>query len=221
MYVHLLTELCLDAHKHSAFKETFCNTKRYQYSPSDIGFLTNKTCLFLLEQFHKVYEAYKAKCNVNSNPPAKTRQPRKRKVKFQYESLTMGTLDLTQLPTGYSTAVVPSPNDCDHCNKPFDINNCGTALICGHAYHWTCYFATDFRCMYCMEYYQKGIKENVDSFLKRLNVDQDVIMEDEEEENQEDEAEPDENSEANSITVTEQDRVEKEMAEKLTEINSW
>jgi hypothetical protein len=145
------------------FKETFCNTKRYQYSPSDLGFLTNKTCVFLLDQFHKVYEAYKAKSNIFSNSPAKTSQQRSRKVKFKYESLTMGTLDLTQLPTAYNTAVVPSPNACDHCNKLFNINNGGTVLICGHAYHWACYFTLDFRCIHCMEYYQKGIKENVET----------------------------------------------------------
>jgi hypothetical protein len=199
------------------FRETFCNTKHYQYSPSDLGFLTNKACMFLLKQFHIVYEAYKTK----SNSPVEASQQRRRKIKLKYESLTMGTLDLTQLPTGYSSAVVPSPDVCDHCKNPFDVKNGGTALICGHAYHWTCYFTLDFRCMHCMEYYQKGIKENVDSFLKRLTADQDALMEDEEENQEDDEAESDETPEAESISTNEQDRIEREMQEKLIEINSW
>lgn len=75
--------------------------------------------------------------------------------------------------------------------------------------------------MHCMEYYQKGIKENVDSFLKRLTADQDALMEDEEENQEDDEAESDETPEAESISTNEQDRIEREMQEKLIEINSW
>ena len=73
-------------------------------------------------------------------------------------------MDLRCLPTAYSTAYPPQPGLCDSCKLPF-IENDGIVLICGHAYHSVCY---NRRCTHCEEFYKKGIYENVNSFLKRV-----------------------------------------------------
>ncbi|CAG8676030.1 30007_t:CDS:2 [Racocetra persica] len=48
--------LILDYHKYSAFREMFLTRTRYPYTPQDLKFLTNKTCLFLLSQFREIYK---------------------------------------------------------------------------------------------------------------------------------------------------------------------
>jgi len=48
-------------------------------------------------------------------------------------------VDVTYLPTSYSTGVSPLPELCDDCYKILDDDGGGIILICGHGYHWYCY----------------------------------------------------------------------------------
>ncbi|RIB08461.1 hypothetical protein C2G38_2211592 [Gigaspora rosea] len=85
----------LDYQKYSAFREMFSTTKRYPYSPQELKFLTNKTCLFLLSQFQKIYK--------NNNEA--------------------NLISVTSMPAGFSTPFPPSFNNCDSCRKSLIINN--------------------------------------------------------------------------------------------------
>ncbi|RHZ45924.1 hypothetical protein Glove_642g37 [Diversispora epigaea] len=74
-------------------------------------------------------------------------------------------VDLRRLPTGYSTSYPPKQGLCDRCKLPFINEDSGVTFICGHGYHTGCY---NRKCTYCEEYYKRGIFENVNSFLKRI-----------------------------------------------------
>ena len=51
-------------------------------------------------------------------------------------------------------------------------NEVGVTFICGHGYHPNCY---NRKCIYCEEFYKRGVFENVDSFLKRIEKGADTL----------------------------------------------
>ncbi|RHZ72469.1 hypothetical protein Glove_242g203 [Diversispora epigaea] len=94
-------------------------------------------------------------------------------IKQAYVITTLGEkVNLRRLPTGYSTSFLPQNGLCDCCKLPINETN-GTTFICRHGYHLNCYNG---KCKYCEEFYKKGIFENVDSFLKRIEKGSDVFI---------------------------------------------
>src|SRR6185369_14808433 len=88
-------------------------------------------------------------------------------------------VDRKCLPTGYHTTCTPSSGICDHCKQALsNSTNEIIILICGYGYHKRCYNFLEKACKWCKEYYEKGIDENVKSFLKRLNKDDELTRED-------------------------------------------
>jgi hypothetical protein len=155
----------------------FNTTKRYPYSPSDLEYLTNKTCTFLITQFHEVFDLYKKNItSITSAPPLKKR--RKNKI-TKYKFITLGDQGLSCLPAAYHTAHPPVPDACDHCHKKLSLCNDGEGmvLICGHGYHRDCYVQMEMKCRHCMEYFKRGITDNVESFVKCLNAGDGFTME--------------------------------------------
>ncbi|CAI2195844.1 6602_t:CDS:1, partial [Funneliformis geosporum] len=103
--------------------------------------------------------------NCERSVPKLNKKANKKKPPEIYQLVTLGKeVDLQCLPTGYSTSYSPQPGLCDQCKLPL-IDDNGTVFICGHAYHSTCYHR---RCIYCKEFYKKGVVKNIESFLKRI-----------------------------------------------------
>ncbi|KAF0511697.1 hypothetical protein F8M41_018219 [Gigaspora margarita] len=81
------------------------NTKHYPYSLSELDFLTNKTCLFLLQQFQIVFGEYQKILKTNTllsttKPKPKSKNDKKDlNIKF----ITMDDIDERVLPAGYHT----------------------------------------------------------------------------------------------------------------------
>ena len=80
------------------------------------------------------------------------------------------------LPAGYHTSKPPSYNICDYCNQKFKCldKEEGKMLICGHAFHYKCYAKRNNKCNYCLEFYKKGVVFNVNSYIKRLERDDNI-----------------------------------------------
>ena len=157
----------LDYHKHSAFREMFSTTNRYPYSPQDLKFLTNKTCLFLLSQFREIYKKNEETILISNQISSLKKRQTKKDLRTIYDLPTLGKLDTTSMPTGYSTP--PLSDGCDYCHVKLIVNE-GIILICGHGYHIGCYNRMDNKCEPCLNYYKDGISKNVKSFLKCLNT---------------------------------------------------
>ncbi|CAG8534765.1 10072_t:CDS:2, partial [Dentiscutata heterogama] len=98
-----------------------------------------------------------------------TTQFSKNKKKFTLSALQL-TVDIRNLPAGYHSSFPPTLNKCDACKKVLveTIEGNKIILICGHGYHLDCYKKNHNRCEHCIQYYKKGIFENVKSFIERL-----------------------------------------------------
>ncbi|CAB4487012.1 unnamed protein product [Rhizophagus irregularis] len=120
-------------------------------------------------------------------------------------------VDLRHLPTAYSTSYLPKSGLCDNCGLP--LNNNGVVLACGHGYHPVCYGR---RCVYCENFYKKGIFENVNSFLKRVEKGTDTLIQDDldDEINEEEEEESEE-------TADEEIDVSATLEAAINNINYW
>ncbi|KAF0496968.1 hypothetical protein F8M41_020848 [Gigaspora margarita] len=222
----------LDANKHSAFKEAFMNTKHYPYSPSELEFLTNKTCLFLLQQFQLVFEEYQKILKINTTSSTTKPKPKSKKDKkeknLNLKFITMEDIDERVLPTGYHTSYPPIFNSCDNCHKLFEQDSDGTILICGHGYHWNCYNQLEFKCKHCIKYFNEGIWSNVKSFVKRLEAeDKDKLtkedLEDEDENDDENDDDDTNNLTENSenIKISEKEKIELDLQNAINNIKTW
>jgi hypothetical protein len=151
--------------------------------------LANKTALFLLDYFHQVFQNINANTNTTNSKSKKQGKKKKKNIKYKLAVLNE-EVEVTCLPTGYSTGFPPSPGHCDDCHKNLDESGGGTVLICGHGFHWHCYGKMEYACRHCEEYYKNGINKNVSSFLHRLEKGVDTFTDDdgieEVEESQED-----------------------------------
>ncbi|CAB4428222.1 unnamed protein product [Rhizophagus irregularis] len=112
--------------------------------------------------------------NQDNSTPLYNNTRKKEKKLRGYKLATLGKeVDLRHLPTAYSTSHLPKSGLCDNCGLP--LNNNGVVLACGHGYHPVCYGR---RCILCENFYKKGIFENVNSFLKRVEKETDTLTQD-------------------------------------------
>jgi len=171
----------LDLHDQTTIN-TFKNYRKYPYKEPVLEELTNRTSIFLLDHFHLIYlNLEKNKNRIRKNKKFNT---------YKLEALNT-TVDLRSLPTGYHTSSPPMPSSCDKCKQDLGCLNV-SVLICGHGYHHECYQSLENRCKHCEEYYKKGVFQNVNSFLERLNQGGDILTsEDIEEESYEEESQED------------------------------
>ncbi|RIB24963.1 hypothetical protein C2G38_2241710 [Gigaspora rosea] len=105
------------------------------------------------------------KTSTKKTPTKASAKAFKKKPPKIYQLATLNEeVDLRYLPTAYSTSHPPHPELCDCCGLPLSDDN-SMVYVCGHGYHVACY---NKKCKYCEEYYKRGIFENVNSFLKRI-----------------------------------------------------
>jgi hypothetical protein len=198
----------IDSCKKSPFVDAFSKNKKYPYTPAHLDYLTKKTSCFLLEYFFNIYK------NLDKSEPYY-----KGKKLTSYKLSTLGEkVDLKLLPAGFHTAYPPKKDLCDHCEKVFDPNfpeTDGCVLICGHGYHYGCYEDLEKSCRHCMEFYKRGVYENVIAFVSRLEKSSDNIIEPEDNEANEDEDEDD-----NSININ-QEHVYNLFLNLKNEIKNW
>ena len=109
-------------------------------------------------------------CNLEKSTP-KLKNGKNKKQNIYILAILGEEVDLRRLPTGYSTSYPPKQGLCDRCKLPF-VNEVGVTFICGHGYHTNCY---NRKCIYCEEFYKRGVFENVDSFLKRIEKGADTL----------------------------------------------
>ncbi|CAG8569224.1 30046_t:CDS:2, partial [Racocetra persica] len=126
-----------DIQKQAYLLEAFTNTKYYLYSSSELDFLTNKICLFLLQQFQVVFEEYQKKLKANATLSITKPKPKSKKDKkdSNIEFITIDHIDEKVLPAGYHTTYLPIFNSCNYCYKSFEQDSDRTILIYGHEYH--------------------------------------------------------------------------------------
>ncbi|RIB02682.1 hypothetical protein C2G38_2149885 [Gigaspora rosea] len=211
----------LDFHKYSAFREMFSTTKHYPYSPRDLKFLTTKTCIFLISQFQEIYRKNEETNLVSSKIPSPLKRRKKKELPTSYNLPTLGEIDITSMPTGYSTLFPPLFNNCDHCYKILNINDQTIILICGHGFHLECYNSMEKKCRHCLNYYKKGIWKNVNAFLNGLNSEKNFDK-DLDDDAQEDTEEDNNNSEETEIDqLNRQESLELDLLNRISEINSW
>ncbi|RIA99879.1 hypothetical protein C2G38_2256995 [Gigaspora rosea] len=161
----------------SAFKNAYCKARRYPYNARTLEFLSNKTSLFLIQYFQKIFHNLGRSGPVDDNKTDDERnnEGTNERVEENNSKTNKGEnrkqVDLRCLPTAYSTSYPPQPGLCDSCKLPF-VNDNGAVFICGHAYHLGCYNG---KCIYCEEFYKKGVFKNIDSFLKRIEKGNDTF----------------------------------------------
>ena len=193
----------IDANKQSLFKKTYHIKKRYLYTPSTLEYLINKSSLFLLDYFRQLFQHINTTAkNTTVTTNGNKKQGKKKRSRSKYKLTILNEdVDITCLPTGYSTRVPPLPELCDDCYKILDNDSSGTVLICGHGYYWHCYGQMEYGCRHCEQYYKDGIYKNVNSFLQRLEKGADIISENDgiEEELQDLDEELEEDSEHENI----------------------
>ncbi|RIB23585.1 hypothetical protein C2G38_2032616 [Gigaspora rosea] len=175
------------------FKDTYAKTKRYPYNATTLDFLYEKTALFLLQYFQDIFHnrgksipilnkkttenAKKINLQKNAGPKNSTNKTSskktptkasakafKKKLPEIYQLATLNEEVDRYLPTAYSTSHPPHPELCDCCGLPLSDDN-SIVYVCGHGCYVACY---NKKCKYCEEYYKRGIFENVNLFLKRI-----------------------------------------------------
>jgi hypothetical protein len=183
--------------------------------------------MFLLEQFRTIYKQHQVTTSTTDKPPpAKKRRIKKNPMPTTYDLPTLGKLDSTCLPAGYSTPFPPSPNGCDDCDKTFDISDVGIVLICGHGYHKRCYDKMESKCRICLEHFKAQIWDNVNSFLKRLNGDWNTLTSEdlnEDEQTNDDDGEEDETAEevVSNLNMDKRSNLISVLNKKISEIQIW
>ncbi|CAG8800622.1 19832_t:CDS:1, partial [Gigaspora rosea] len=129
----------------------------------------------------------------------------KSKKKFTLSALQL-TVDIRSFPARYYSSFPPTSNQCDACKEVLVETTEGNEiiLICGHGYHLDCYKKKHNRCEYCVQYYKKGIFDNVKSFVERLKSSDNNLKELIEEDNNNDdenESNDNENNETNEAQI--------------------
>ncbi|KAF0440398.1 hypothetical protein F8M41_004051 [Gigaspora margarita] len=88
------------------------------------------------------------------------------------------TVSTKQLPCRYSTKKIFLLINCDLYNTLLQNQYEAKVLICGHGYHIICYNAMKGRCKYCYNYYETRIKNNIKSFINKLEKGANILTED-------------------------------------------
>jgi len=206
---------------HDQFKETFQNFKKYSYTQSSLEYLIQKTSIFLLNYFKKIYLS-----------KGLGYQDTNFKSFYYYLPALEITVSTKQLPCGYSTKKIPSLINCDLCNTLLQNQYEAEVLICGHGYHIICYNVMEERCKYCYDYYETGIKNNVKSFINRLEKGANILTEDDIDiDNDEDNENENNNNNNNNndddevenlnLVLSEKDKIEQEFTDKLVNVLNW
>ncbi|KAF0520777.1 hypothetical protein F8M41_016113 [Gigaspora margarita] len=104
-------------------------------------------------------------------------------------------------------------------------------LICGHGYYIICYNAMKGRCKYCYNYYETGIKNNVKSFINRLEKEANILTENDididnnknnENKNNNNNNNNDDDEVKNlNLVLSEKDKIEQEFTDKLVNVLNW
>ncbi|KAF0386545.1 hypothetical protein F8M41_011372 [Gigaspora margarita] len=102
-------------------------------------------------------------------------------------------------------------------------------LICGHGYHIICYNAMEERYKYCYDYYETGIKNNIKSFINRLEKGANILTEDDiniDEDNENKNNNNNNNNDDNEVenlnlVLSEKDKIEQEFTDKLVNVLNW
>ncbi|RIB07132.1 hypothetical protein C2G38_2215363 [Gigaspora rosea] len=149
------------------FKDTYAKTRQYPYNATTLDFLYEKTALFLLQYFQDVFHNRGKSISILNKKTTENAKKinLQKKLPEIYQLATLNEeVDLRYLPTAYSTSYPPHPKLCDCCGLPLSDDN-SMVYVCGHGYHVACY---NKKCKYREKYYKRGIFENVNSFLKRI-----------------------------------------------------
>jgi hypothetical protein len=198
--------------------------RNYPFSSSDLDFLTDKACIFLLEQFCQIYKNHRSSIGDTTAPPPKKRRIKKNPTQAKYNLSVLGKLDPRSLPTGYSTEIPPSPSGCDHCCKALNTGDSGTVLICGHGYHENCYNEMERKCRICLEHFKREIWNNVNQFLKRLNGGWDTLTSEdlnEDEQTKEDDSTAEDEETVDDLKMDKRQNLTLALNRKLNEIETW
>ncbi|RIB16388.1 hypothetical protein C2G38_2190112 [Gigaspora rosea] len=105
-------------------------------------------------------------------------------------------------------------------------------LICSHEYHKICYNAMEGRCKFCYDYYKTGIKNNVKSFINRLEKRANILTEDDIDIDNDENIENENNNNNNNnnddddvenlnLVLSEKDKIEQEFTNKLVNVLNW
>jgi hypothetical protein len=119
-----------------------------------------------------------------------------------------------EMGTGFKIDHVPADNRKSLSNllTPL-INENSVTFICGHGYHTSCYNG---KCVYCEEFYKRGIFENVNAFLKRVEKGTDIFTH-EDLDNEENDIEKEENQ---SEEIGMQD-ISNKLQIEISQIENW
>ncbi|KAF0478391.1 vacuolar protein sorting-associated protein 18: PROVISIONAL [Gigaspora margarita] len=149
---------------------------------------------------------------------------------FHYHLVALDiTVSTKQLPCGYSTKKIPSLINCDLCDTLLQNQYKAEVLICGYGYHIICYNDIEGRCKYCYDYYETGIKNNVKSFINRLEKGANILTEDDIDIDEDNENENNNNNNNNdddevenlNLVLSEKDKIEQEFTDKLVNVLNW
>ncbi|KAF0476775.1 hypothetical protein F8M41_024321 [Gigaspora margarita] len=199
----------LDMHNNQLFN-AFRTEKTYPYKPNQLDYLTKKSSLFLLEHFQKIFQNFgKSRIITSKN--------KKDDIKCYIATLNE-TLEIKCLPTGYHTAHLPSLDTCDYCKISIK-SSTSKVYICGHSYHDNCYNLMESGCKHCLEYYKKGIFQQVKAFkngLKKIK-DEDIILNNE---NTDDINDDDELDDENNNEM-EENNIDNRLQIAINNINQW
>ncbi|RIB02246.1 hypothetical protein C2G38_2050207 [Gigaspora rosea] len=142
----------------NSFTNTFAESHNIRYSAKQLEYLEKLSALFLLNFFKGVSR------NLGESKAIPHLNPKK------YELPTLKTqTDIAILPMAWNTKHIPQNNkfcDLEDCT---DSREVGCILICGHAYHFDCFFVLGSQCQYCLEYLTIGIEKNCKAFQTTLN----------------------------------------------------
>jgi hypothetical protein len=202
------------------FKETFQKNRKYPYSNHTLEYLTEKSSLFLLNYFYQIYN------NLGTSVPVDTiktgeRHKKKSKIPKEYQLTSLGIkVNVMCLPAGYSTGSIPKIGVCDYCQKPLNAFE-GKVLTCGHGYHWNCYEAQKHGCNHCEQFYKKGILENVNSFLKRLDKGIDELTPEEINDFNVDDCDEENNENEADVNINDQENLSSTLSNAINEIKNW
>ncbi|RIB17669.1 hypothetical protein C2G38_2246262 [Gigaspora rosea] len=112
-----------------AFKNAYCKARRYPYNARMLEFLSNKTSLFLIQYFQKIFHNLGRSGPVDDNKTDDERnnEGANKRTKENNSKTNKGEnrkqVDLRCLPTAYSTSYPPQPGLCDSCKLPFVNDN--------------------------------------------------------------------------------------------------
>ncbi|RIB08626.1 hypothetical protein C2G38_2270618 [Gigaspora rosea] len=148
-------------HGNNSFMNVFAESHNIRYSARQLEYLEKCTTLFLLKLFTDVYRNLGGSKIISFDEHTKPK-------KYEFPILkTENEIDI--LPMAWNTSHIPHNDRCCDLEDCIDSCEVGLVLICGHAYHYECFFfKLESQCQYCIDYLSRGIKKNCKAFQKTL-----------------------------------------------------